>query len=184
MDEVQFARLYIKERKRVYLFMLSGVGNEATAEDLTQETFIRVWRQRHHLDADRAPGYVTITMRSVLVDHFRHFGWLRELPLEVPAGEGDEGEWTTVEIPVPPSQLSDIEAQELQEQIDKALGRLSGQQRLIVTLRLEGVTNPTIAALLKSTPSNVASVWHRALRAVAKDVNELQTRRSNREDRN
>lgn len=37
-------------QKEVFRFILQRVGNEATAFDLTQETFLRVWSARSRFD--------------------------------------------------------------------------------------------------------------------------------------
>jgi RNA polymerase sigma-70 factor (ECF subfamily) len=59
--------LYREHSGRVYRFALSLSGNRAVAEDLTSETFVRLWTARERLDLTTVLGYLlTITRRLYL----------------------------------------------------------------------------------------------------------------------
>jgi RNA polymerase sigma-70 factor, ECF subfamily len=58
-----FDALYRQYAGQVYRFALSLSGNRAVAEDITSETFIRVWTARDRLDLTTVIGYLlTIAM--------------------------------------------------------------------------------------------------------------------------
>jgi RNA polymerase sigma-70 factor (ECF subfamily) len=59
--------LYREHAGRVYRFALSLSGNRAVAEDLTSETFVRLWTARERVDLTTVLGYLlTITRRLYL----------------------------------------------------------------------------------------------------------------------
>jgi hypothetical protein len=49
----RFARLHERAEPEVFSFILRRVGNYATAMELTQETFLRIWRARDRIDPSR-----------------------------------------------------------------------------------------------------------------------------------
>ncbi len=59
--------LYRQHAPSVYRFALSLSGNPAIAEDITSETFVRVWTARERLDLTTVIGYLlTIARRLYL----------------------------------------------------------------------------------------------------------------------
>lgn len=62
-----FDALYRKYAGHVYRFALSLSGNRAMAEDITSETFVRIWTARDRLDLTTVMGYLlTIARRLYL----------------------------------------------------------------------------------------------------------------------
>lgn len=62
-----FDALYRQYAGNVYRFALSLSGNRAVAEDITSETFVRVWTARDRLDLTTVIGYLlTIARRLYL----------------------------------------------------------------------------------------------------------------------
>jgi RNA polymerase sigma-70 factor, ECF subfamily len=62
-----FDALYREYAPRVYRFALSLSGDRAVAEDVTSETFVRVWTARDRLDLSTVLGYLlTIARRLYL----------------------------------------------------------------------------------------------------------------------
>jgi RNA polymerase sigma-70 factor (ECF subfamily) len=72
-DAKVMADLYDRYARLVYSLILRIVRNSAAAEDLTQETFLRVWNRSHAFDAERGslgPWIVTIA-RNRAIDYVR-----------------------------------------------------------------------------------------------------------------
>jgi RNA polymerase sigma-70 factor (ECF subfamily) len=62
-----FDALYREHAVHVYRFALSLSGNRAVAEDITSETFVRVWTARDRVDLTTVIGYLlTIARRLYL----------------------------------------------------------------------------------------------------------------------
>ena len=64
------AKLYRRYGKRLYRFGVQQLGNEGLAEEMVQETFVRLWRTAGRFDADKASvgTYLYVIARSVAAD--------------------------------------------------------------------------------------------------------------------
>ena len=64
------AELYQRYGKRLYRFGVQHLGNEGLAEEMVQETFVRLWRTAGRFDADKASvgTYLYVIARSVAAD--------------------------------------------------------------------------------------------------------------------
>ncbi len=70
---VDFATLYERHAGEVFRFALWLSGDRALAEDITSETFVRVWTARARLDLSTVTGYLLTIARHL---------YLRGLPRE------------------------------------------------------------------------------------------------------
>ncbi len=137
----------------VYRIVYGRLGNRAEAEDVTQETFLRLWRQLARFEGDQLGPYLrTIALnlcRNRLRDTYRHpQGDLRE---DLRADPG----------PSPEQRLLDLERE---EQLRRALARLAPDQRRVLELRLvEGRSVAEAAIALGRTPEAVRALQYRAL---------------------
>lgn len=66
-----FEELYARHAPAVYRFALSLSGNRATAEDLTSETFVRVWSARDRLELTSVIGYLITIARHLYLEQLR-----------------------------------------------------------------------------------------------------------------
>ena len=55
------AELYRRYGRRLYRFGVKHLGNEGLAEEMVQETFVRLWRTAGRFDADKAVSVPTCT---------------------------------------------------------------------------------------------------------------------------
>ncbi len=110
------------------------VGDDDTAADLTQETFIRAWNSLPRLKAPRAfPGWIRMIALNMIRD------WVRAKrptePLESDDEDGLEKQWADDAA----GPAEELEITEQQAQIREAIQRLSDDQRLVVVMHhLEG----------------------------------------------
>ncbi len=82
MDE--FSTLYQKYAPDVYRFALYLSGNRSQAEDITSETFVRVWTSPGTIRPATVKGYLFTIARNLFLHGIRgksrHVGLDRELP--------------------------------------------------------------------------------------------------------
>jgi RNA polymerase sigma-70 factor, ECF subfamily len=64
------AELYRRYGRRLYRFGVQNLGNEGLAEEMVQETFVRLWRTAGRFEADKAKvgTYLYVIARSVAAD--------------------------------------------------------------------------------------------------------------------
>lgn len=75
-DPKAMSDLYDRYGRLVYSLIFRIVRDSAAAEDLTQETFLRIWNRVHALDAARGalgPWVITVA-RNRAIDHLRSAG--------------------------------------------------------------------------------------------------------------
>lgn len=62
---IDFTALYREHAGAVYRFALSLSGDRAQAEDITSETFVRVWTARDRVDLQTVAGYLITIARHL-----------------------------------------------------------------------------------------------------------------------
>lgn len=151
-DTRAFADLYERYRTSVFTFLVRLTGNYHLAEDLLQETFIRVYRGRHNYQpSGRFRTWLFTIARRLVVDHYRRerIVWEQEL----------------AEIETTDRAEHRVETHELLEQVERALKKLSpGQREVLLLSRFAGMDADEIASVTGSTAGAVRVALHRALR--------------------
>ena len=62
---IEFQTLYERHAPSVFRFALSLSGDRALAEDITSETFVRVWTARARIDVATVAGYLLTIARHL-----------------------------------------------------------------------------------------------------------------------
>lgn len=137
-DRGAFAALYDRLAPRVFGLLLRLVRNQADAEDVLQDTFLRVWELAPRFDGGRCPaaGWVLMIARCRAVDR------LRRRP---PAAPGSEPSEPLADDP--PG--DDLARREEAERVAAALATLPPEQAGPIRLAFfEGLTHECVAARL------------------------------------
>ena len=146
---IDFETLYERHAGAVFRFALSLSGDRALAEDITSETFVRVWTARARVDLTTVAGYLlTIARHLYLKDLSRE---RRRGPLPLEPRDSNPG----------PHDLAEQEA-ELQAVIAD-LQTLPEPDRAALLMRAkEQMPYEEIAAALRITPGAAKVKVHRA----------------------
>ncbi|MFV0252399.1 MAG: RNA polymerase sigma factor SigE [Beutenbergiaceae bacterium] len=139
---------------RVYRLAYRLTGNRADAEDLTQETFVRVFRSLHSYQPGTFEGWLHRITTNLFLDGARRRSRLRFDAL------GDSAEW----LPAPDRQSPErgFEHDNLDLDIQEALNALKPQYRAAVVLcDIEGLSYTEIAQTLGISTGTVRSRIHR-----------------------
>ena len=150
------AELYRRYGTRLYRFGLQHLGNEGLAEEMVQETFVRLWRAAERFDADKASvgTYLYVLARSAIAD-------LRKRPSSRPLISDTD----IHELPVPDSVDQILDSLIVREALQSLP---AGQAEVIRLTQEEGLTQTQIAERLSLPLGTVKTrVFHgmRALRA-------------------
>lgn len=158
-DQPAFVELYERYRGVVFTFLVRLTGARAPAEDLLQETFIRVWQGRDDYRASgQFRGWLFTIARRLTIDWYRREG--------LPWAEKEEAR-IALEVSASPGEQPDrhAEAREQLKRLQDALDRLPPAQREVILLsRFGGLGSEEIARIIGSTPGAVRAMLHRALR--------------------
>ena len=149
--------------RHVYNIAYRMAGNEADARDLSQEAFLRVYRALRRVEPE-APleSWLYRIVSNLYIDLLRKRPRARveslDAPLETPRGE------VLRELPdIESSPEAILEREQLDAAIQRALGTLTGDLRLVVVLSdIEGFSYEEIATTLHVPLGTVKSRLHRA----------------------
>jgi RNA polymerase sigma factor (sigma-70 family) len=155
-DREAFEELFRREQAAVFRWIVRIVRNRATAEDLTIETFWRVYRSRGRFDARRGfDGWVRRIATNVALDHLRVARRETDLPDHLAAAP----------------EANPAERRELNRAIRAAFARLPARLRVAATLALiEEEPYGDIADALDISVTAVKSRVFRALRLLRREL--------------
>lgn len=148
------AELFRRHRDPLYRYLYGLTRQRELAEDLLQDTFLRLWRQGNRLPHDTRMPYVYRIAVNLVRDHVRR---TREHP-----GLPTDWEHRVSSDHEPMDRVADLDA------VSRALATLSPDQRLTVGLHyfadqpVDGV-----AQILGIPAGTVKSRLHRAYRKLA-----------------
>jgi RNA polymerase sigma-70 factor (ECF subfamily) len=154
-DLQAFVALYDRYSERVYRYVYYYVGNQADAEDVTQEVFLRAWKGigRYRRTGAKFVSWLLTIAHNTRLDAFRPGRETRELDdIDCPA----------------PTRWSDPEAEALAESdrlaVRRGILRLKPDQQRVITMHfLEHLEYAEIAAALGKSEGNVRVIQLRAL---------------------
>ena len=147
-DMIAFDEIYEKYCRRLYGFVFHFIKQEADAEGIVQEVFIRIWESRKKIDSFTSfESFVftiayntTINLLRKKVNEKRYLEFLKDR----------QQISSTNEI------IDEIHFKEINENIQNLLKRLTPRQREIFLLsREEGFTHSEIAKKLNISPNTV-----------------------------
>jgi RNA polymerase sigma-70 factor (ECF subfamily) len=157
-DQKAFSALFFRYKDQVYTIALTYTENRVIAEEVVQDVFVRVWKNRHKLKGiDDFSSWIYVIARN------RALTALQKI-----AREGERKEEL---ISYLPAEVSDAEKRVqdnyIEELLEKALTQLSPQQRKVFALsRLQGHSRKEVAEMLNLTPATVSVHLTIALRSV------------------
>jgi RNA polymerase sigma-70 factor (ECF subfamily) len=150
-DEAAFRALVERHIDRAYAIALRIVGNAADAEDVVQDTMLKIWSHRGRWQHGRAKFstwlYRVISNRCIDLRRRPRTENVEAVP-EVADGQPDAADI--------------IERNELNDMLEVAMQRLPEQQRIAVILSYhENMSNGEIAQVMDTTVAAVESLLKR-----------------------
>ncbi|MGC8792253.1 MAG: RNA polymerase sigma factor [Bryobacteraceae bacterium] len=165
-EEAAWEELVKTHIRRVYSICYRFTGNDAEAQDLTQEVFLRVFRSLKSFRAGEGSFQVWLhrLTRNLLIDHYRRSHMDR-------ATDGLHTQLAVLEERSSPDSRTDsaVSGREAAELLHYALQKLSPELREAVILRdLEGLEYREIAAVLRIPEGTVKSRLNRGRAELAR----------------
>jgi len=130
----------------VYRFILKNIRQQDKAEDIVQDTFVKMWDKHREISHDKAKSYLFTAAYHTMIDRIRkdkrNTGF-EEAPQDILIGENT---------------YSDLD-----EVLEEALGRLPEMQRSVVMLRdYEGYSYKEVGDITGLNESQVKVYIYRA----------------------
>jgi RNA polymerase sigma-70 factor (ECF subfamily) len=161
-DQQAWQQLVVSQHRRIYAICYRFTGSPTDAEDLTQDVFLKLYRNLASFDTQKGSfqTWITTLARNLLVDHFRRTRLERATDsLDVSLSGEDDGATLGDRLADPrPSQETHAAGLELKVRIQQVLAQLSPELREAVILRdLEDMDYKEIAQVLRIPEGTVKS---------------------------
>jgi RNA polymerase sigma-70 factor (ECF subfamily) len=154
-DEAAFRELVERYQRRTYWIAHNMVGNYEAAQDISQDAFVRVFRNLQRFDTKK--NFYTWLYQIVVnlcIDHLRKESHKRAADLDEVGGVQDE------EHKQP---LQATERTEVRGRVQKTLNRLPPKYKAVLTLRdIQGFSCEEISQIVGCTNATVRWRLHRA----------------------
>lgn len=164
----------------LYLFLSIGMRNyslhDDEAKEMIQETFIKVWKNKHTIRAKNEAGvrnYTLSVFRNSCISYLRKSALFVEKSSDCEQdGSPEQNMMDTRSDPL--SEILLIEEMRLQ---DEAIKQLPPKYRETIKLSLEGMKRKDIAKKLEIKEITIRNLKHRGLKKYEKIINTLDPMR-------
>jgi len=161
-DEKSLEILIKQYLKPIYGFVYRYVGSAADAEDITQEVFVRMWRNLKKFDRQKKfKTWLFSIAKNASIDFLK-----KKKVLPFSSFENEMGDNTVINKLVDPTPLPDeiFEQKDIANMLNTAIEKLSAKYRQIIFSRYNGhFTFREIAKFLNEPLHTVKSRHRRAL---------------------
>ncbi|GAA0525687.1 RNA polymerase sigma factor [Chitinophaga japonensis] len=157
-DEQAFRQLYNQYSRPLLAFIYQFTHSAVDAEDILQETFLKLWTNHRQLpEIDHFGNYLFIIARNKTLDHLRKTARQQRLVDQV---------WANI-TEAANGLEQQLDARESRHLIYHALSQLSQQKQTIFRLsRQEGLSHEAIAARLRLSKSRVKNLQVETLKHI------------------
>jgi len=167
-DNSAFEQLLKRYLKSVYNFLYRFVNDRSIADDLTQETFIKVWKNLRHFDRNRNfKTWLFAIAKNTAYD------WLKKKKtIPFSAFTDEEGDNKLENVPedeILPDEL--LQKADAARELEAALKKIPDQYRIILLMRYkDDFSLQEIAEILSKPYNTIKSRHQRALSAIRKTL--------------
>jgi RNA polymerase sigma-70 factor (ECF subfamily) len=127
LDNACFAELFVRHRRKVFCACRGFFSDCQAAEDATQETFLRAYRNIGHFDQGDFSGWLMRIAKNVCIDEWRRSR--REIAVD---------DTTLAEMPSPNHLGSSVEVRLMADRVWQEIRSLPPEQRRCLELKIEG----------------------------------------------
>jgi RNA polymerase sigma-70 factor (ECF subfamily) len=156
--------------KPIYNFAYSFSGDAEAAEDITQDAFVKVWRNIKRFDQNKKfKTWIFEIAKNTSIDFNRK---RKTIPFSRFENDGGENKFIENLIDFSPLPLEIFELKEWKNKINGAIGKLSEKYKEIMILRYEDqMTFREISELTGESINTVKSRYRRGLSQLKKSLN-------------
>lgn len=145
-----------------YNFAFRLTGNASDAGDLAQEAFLKALKNISSYDPNKPfQPWLNRILHNLYIDGIRHYEKRHVVSMDAPS-PADDAAWEEILPERRPGPVDELHQSELEEVIQKALGRLELEYRTAVILSdMEGLSYEEISRIMDCPIGTVRSRIHR-----------------------
>jgi RNA polymerase sigma-70 factor (ECF subfamily) len=170
-DDAAFETLVNRHRQLTFNFIYRMVGNQANADDLYQDTWLKVLRNAHtYQPRAKFTTWLLQIARNTVLDHYKRENLRQHVSLDLRVANDEKSLASMVpsEGPQPEEVLL---SREVTDEVQKAICRLPVKQQEALVLRIYHHLAYSEIAQLMGAPEGTAKYWvHEAVAAVTKHL--------------
>ena len=166
-DETAFVNLVNKYKKQVHALAWRKIGDFHIAEEITQDTFLKVYQK---LSTLKNPSQFSGWLYVIATNQCR--AWLRKKRIETESLDDTETEWvdTTAYSKYVAEEQAKVNVEAQREVVKKLLAKLKESERTVITLHYFGeMTIEEISRFLGVSASAIKLRLHRARQRLQKE---------------
>ncbi len=165
-----FAAFMRRHQDVVYSTAARLLGNDAQAEDIAQEVFIRAYENFAELrEHPTAVGWLRTVARNLALNHIARYRRRWRFFSEYRNEDDPDDDGADPEFAVPDNVLADVEGGDRRARLEEALRTLPEQQRVpLVLFHFEDLSYAEIAARLGIALAKLKTDMHRGRLALAR----------------
>ncbi len=164
-DRDAFKTLFYNYYESIFNFVTYKILDADLADDITQDTFLRIWKSRQLIQPDKSfYAYAARISTNLCNDHFRH--------INVRFKNKEKIEYSNYPKPQTPEMIND-EA-ELKNKINQLVNTVLPEkcQNIFILSRIDQKTNKEIADILGLSIRTVENQIYRSLKILKKHLKE------------
>jgi len=172
-DEQAFNKLVRLFEKKIYAHAYQMLGNHTEADEVLQETFVRLVKNISRLKTDaNFPSFIFKIATNYCIDIIRK---RQRKFVNVEESEAEESGWYLLELSRSiPTPAEEQENRQLLELINAAIAELPPKQRATIVLHdVDGYSKEEIAQMMDCPQATVRSNLHIARSKVKKKLKEI-----------
>lgn len=151
--EAVFQRLFFEQAEPLRNFLYYKCGEEALAEDLMQEAFLRLWERCRNVSFEKAKSFLFTVANNLLLDRFKH----QKVILKFQADPGNKK--PSVHDP-----HFLLEEEEFKKQLEDLINSMPEKSRTVFLMnRIDKMTYAEIAKSLSISVKAVEKRMNKAL---------------------
>ena len=166
-DKEAFGQLYDFYAPRIFRFIRLKVGSQTLAEDLSSESFLRIWeylQEQERIVEESFQALLYKIARNLIIDYYKRKS-SQEILIDDDFKIFLEGQMVKDES----------RAREDSEEIHQALVKMKEEyQDVIIWYYIDELSVPQIAKLMSKSPGAVRVLIHRGLKSLKEHLEEME----------
>ena len=157
-EPAAFAELMRRYKRAIFAYAVASTGSRQDAEEITQDTFVKVYRAAHRFDSRyRFTTWLYKIALNLCINEQKKRKIRRTRSLDEPAGSNPDGTKIVERVAGPtPAPLTEAERHEFNRILWEAIAALPDEQRTtLVLLEVHGLSYREIAEVLDVSVSAV-----------------------------